>query len=86
MYTSEHAARLQPYAGQKWRPSNGCEGDFFMCNVCASCSRGPASGCDLALAALVHDITADDYPSEWQIGHDGLPTCTAWEPRDALSA
>ncbi len=78
MYTKEHAELLKPRAGEKWRPSNGFEGDVFTSNVCASCVCGPSRNCSIALAVLIHAVTDSEYPAEWQIGGDGLPTCTAW--------
>ena len=81
MYTKEHAELLKPHAGEKWRPSNGTEGDIFTGAVCASCASGPSSKCRIAFATLVHDVDDADYPAEWQIGSDGLPTCTAWVDR-----
>jgi len=79
MYTKEHADLLKPHAGRKWRPANGFEGDVFADNVCASCTKGPAHGCMIAMATMAFDVTDDAYPADWQIGSDGLPTCTAWE-------
>lgn len=78
MYTKEHAELLKPRAGEKWRPANGFEGDMFTHHVCGSCFRGPSRKCSIALATLAYDVAEPEYPAEWQIGSDGLPTCTAW--------
>lgn len=78
MYTREAAEILKAHAGEKWRPSNGMEGEIFAHNVCGTCVAGPSFECRIACASMLYDVTDPEYPAEWQIGPDGLPTCTAW--------
>jgi hypothetical protein len=65
--------------GQKWRPSNGTEGELFQENYCAKCDKWDAEdGCPIAAATFFLDEDDPAYPEEWQIGKDGQPTCTAF--------
>jgi len=78
-------------AGQKWRPSNGTEGEIFMQGWCAQCARDksmrevdPVEKCDddevceIIAATFRHDVDDPEYPVEWQYGKDGQPCCTAF--------
>lgn len=69
MYIKEHAELLKARAGEKWRPSNGFEGDIFTDHVCGSCFRGPSRKCSIAVATLVHDLADDGYPAERYLIH-----------------
>lgn len=86
MYPQDLAERLKERAGQKFRPSNGFEGDIFYDNWCAGCTREAAYradpdhalGCLILGATFAYDIGDEKYPAEWQYGVDGQPKCTAF--------
>lgn len=85
IYPDDLADRLKARAGEKYRPSNGSEGEIFMMNYCHVCKRDAefreGTGDSCPIAADVHCYSKDDpkYPAEWQYGHDGQPTCTAFD-------
>ena len=80
IYTKDYAELLKPQAGQKWRPSNGTEGDMFMSRQCIGClfNGDDETGCDIQLKTMVFSLDDPEYPSEWQIGTDGQPMCAAF--------
>jgi hypothetical protein len=93
IYPDEYAASLIPHAGEKWRPSNGSDGDVFMSMNCHKCAFGEFirqgmyfddaeenERCEIVGKTFLCDVYDDEYPSEWQIGKDGQPTCTAFHP------
>lgn len=80
IYTDRMAEALKERAGQKWRPSNGFEGDLFEDKVCARCVN--LDGCQISMAAFFYDKTDPEYPAEWQYGADGQPCCTAFEAKE----
>lgn len=66
-----------------YRPSNGFEGERFMCRWCARCSKdnlnhetGEGDGCEIIAYTMALDEDDDDYPRAWRIGPDGEPICT----------
>lgn len=74
-------------AGQQWTPSNGTDGELFQDAWCSHCSRDRvANGTVLFHAAGDDDmcqILGASYrgeATEWQIGADGQPQCTAFTP------
>lgn len=93
IYPHDFAAMLVKRAGEKYRPSNGTEGQLFLDAFCRRCQRDGAmragepveecddnQRCDLIGLTMIHDIEARKYPSEWQYGKDGQPCCTAFIP------
>lgn len=88
LYTDDHADMLKKHAGEKYRPSNGTEGDMFAERWCLDCKRSAAhrtdpdnaDPCPIEMAAFWYDIYDPKYPAEWQYGPDGQPRCTAHEP------
>jgi len=77
---------------EKYRPSNGAEGDWFMSRWCENCQRDrsiregiPADQCeqdelcDIIVRTFIHDIEEPEYPVEW-IRDDNGPRCTAFVP------
>lgn len=86
MYPEDLAEKFKDRAGQKYRPSNGFEGDLFMGSWCAHCSRDAAhradpdgaDGCPIIAATHALDVDDEGYPAEWQYGPDGQPRCTAF--------
>ena len=85
MYTKDHAERLKPHAGKKWRPANGHEGDIFYTEYCSSCELDAnggeyaEDGCQIIPLTMIHDVGDDEYPVEWQISEHGQPECTAYK-------
>lgn len=66
-------------APERYRPSNGSEGDWFMGKFCERCTRDADEDkpCMIQGNALAFGIDDPDYPKEWVIGPQG-PTCTAF--------
>lgn len=77
IYTDQGAETMKPHAGTPWRPSNGTEGEMFTALVCCRCETD-FDGCQINLAAMCFLVTEPEYPTEWQIGADGQPCCTAF--------
>ena len=73
-------------AVQRYRPSNGTEGDAFIAAFCERCERdrafreGTGDGCEILARTLVLDVDDPDYPTEWTYDTDEMPTCTAFVP------
>lgn len=71
----------------KYQPSNGSEGDAFICSFCNQCSKeefthtlaDDAKQCDILTRTMIHDVNSPDYPTEWQYDQNGQPTCTAYD-------
>ena len=93
IYPESLAERLKARAGEKYRPSNGTEGEYFFAAWCRNCQRDKAmrEGCDLddcddnercniIAATMAFQVDEDGYPQEWQYGEDGQPRCTAFVP------
>jgi len=85
MYDPELAQKYKENAGEKYRPSNGTEGDIFMVNFCEKCTKdyfnGNVAGCPIIANSMSYDIADERYPKEWQYGADGQPTCTAFDEK-----
>lgn len=80
-------------AGEKYRPSNGTEGQLFLDAFCRRCQRDSAMRagapenvcksdecCEIIGLTMILDIEDPDYPAEWQYGQDGQPCCTQFVP------
>lgn len=93
VFTDDMAELAKAHAGEKYRPSNGTEGEMFYRAWCYRCQRDKAmsQGCDFDqcddddLCKIVGDTMAFDvddprYPIEWSYGPDGHPRCTAFVP------
>lgn len=72
------AALFVPRAGQKYRPSNGTEGDYFEAAWCNDCRHN--ADCNIWCNALLFRVDEPEYPTELQYAADGNPCCTAHEP------
>jgi len=70
---------------EKYRPSNGTEGEAFMSVWCQCCVKdSEASPCPIIFKAMTYNIDDDEYPDEWTYNDDGAPICTAFaEEEDA---
>jgi len=93
IYPASHAAMLVARAGEKYRPSNGTEGELFFDAFCRQCQRDKAmregidfvecddnERCDLIEATYGLYPDDPDYPAAWQYGKDGQPCCTDFIP------
>jgi hypothetical protein len=86
IYPPEDAALFKKRAGEKYRPSNGTEGEIFYDAWCADCARDaayradPALGdsCPILVRASASAIEAESYPAEWTYSSAGQPCCTAF--------
>ena len=91
IYPDDYAAMLAPRAGEKWRPSNGTEGDYFFSRWCCQCERDKSLSsdkdfddcdegerCEIINRTFLHDVDHPEYPVEWQYGKDGQPCCIAF--------
>jgi hypothetical protein len=89
IYPADFAAMLVKHAGEKYRPSNGTEGQIFIESFCAKCARDKSlregepieecdddEVCDIVSRTMAFKIEEEDYPSEWQYGKNGQPCCT----------
>lgn len=95
IYPDSYADMLVKRAGEKWRPSNGTEGDLFFASWCFQCARDRSMSegadydelddgdvCEIIPRTFLHDVDAPEYPIEWQYGTDGQPCCTAFHHKD----
>ena len=66
---------------EKYRPSNGVEGDAFMTRQCGPCVKdSEESPCHIIACTMGYEVDDDEYPTEWQTGPEG-PHCTAFEAK-----
>ena len=81
IYTDSMAERMKERVGEKWQPSNGTEGDMFICAMCKGCAnnQGENYDCEIALMTMCYSPDDDEYPKEWCIDEKGQPTCTAFK-------
>ena len=82
IYDHEFATAMKHRAGNKWRPSNGTEGEIFIDSWCGECKRDKNQNCPILAATFAHAVTDEAYPKEWQYGDDGQPKCAAFEPHN----
>lgn len=67
---------------EKYRPSNGTEGDAFIARFCERCAYGNAEElepCMIVGATMAFDVDDPAYPPEW-IRDAAGPRCTAFRP------
>lgn len=97
IFPDDFAAMLVHRAGEKYRPSNGTEGDCFFSHWCSKCARDKHMSegvafedcldgedgdlCEIIGKTFLHDVEDQEYPVEWQYGKDGQPCCTAFVPK-----
>ncbi len=81
MYPDNLAEKLKVYAGQKWRPANGTEGQIFTDTYCSQCINDEGNDCDIITRSMMFEKSHKDYPHEWQYGQDGQPICTAFKEK-----
>lgn len=66
----------------KYRPSNGTEGECFIGHWCCNCERDADSEnnpCQILGRTYHFDIDDPEYPTEWIRDETG-PKCTAFIP------
>jgi hypothetical protein len=93
IYPDSFAKALMERAGQKYRPSNGTEGECFFDAWCRNCARDRSmregdeidecddnERCDIIANTMIYKVDDSEYPTEWQYGKDGQPCCTAFVP------
>lgn len=93
IYPESLAAAYVSQAGEKYRPSNGTEGECFFASWCRQCQRDKAlregvdfdecdddERCDIVARTCAFDVEDAGYPAEWQYGKDGQPCCMAFIP------
>lgn len=73
---------IKELSGQKYRPSNGFEGEIFMERFCYRCQKDKDQNCEIILGTMVFGVDEEEYPLEWQYGSDGQPICTSFDPAD----
>ena len=72
---------------EKYRPSNGSEGDWFIdkyCMRCIHCDPNPEGKkqCEILMRSLVYSVDEPEYPSEWTYDDKDQPICTEWKKWD----
>ena len=70
-----------------YRPSNGTEGESFMCRWCQRCAKDNLDpdtgdgGCDIIVYTMAFDENSPEYPRAWRYGEDGQPMCVEFQER-----
>lgn len=91
IFPMQLAENLKARAGEKYRPSNGTEGEIFFDHWCRHCARDKAmregcdfeevddnESCEIIAATMAFDVDENGYPGEWQYSPEGQPYCTAF--------
>lgn len=60
----------------KYRPSNGTEGEMFMQRWCGRCAA--FDDCPIWIDTMTYDTDDPEYPAEW-IYQGKNPVCTAYQ-------
>jgi hypothetical protein len=87
LYTEQLAERLKSRAGTPYQPSNGMEGEMFMNDWCALCTKDSFNpdtgegGCHIITLTMALEPSNPAYPHEWQYSAEGQPICTAFEAK-----
>lgn len=81
---------------ERYRPSNGTEGDCFIAAFCYKCGRDKALSegepidecddnerCDIVGRSFLHSVEEPEYPVEWTYDKHGIPCCTAFVAKGA---
>ena len=66
---------------EKYRPSNGAEGDYFMAEWCEQCEEDDLENnvfCPIIAATYAFDVDDPRYPNEWRYD-EGKPVCKAFK-------
>lgn len=77
--TPEHAELNLAHAANRYRPSNGTEGELFQGAFCAQCVNLDEHGyCEILMRMYSHDTDEPEYPVELVHDYRGQPTCTTF--------
>lgn len=73
--------------GEKYRPSNGTEGEAFTstyCMNCFHCDPNPEGEkqCEIMMRTFLYYTNDPEYPKEWIYDENNNPICTAWKKWD----
>jgi hypothetical protein len=67
---------------EKYRPSSGTEGEWFMSRWCCQCQRAsamresePIEACAIVAATFLYSVDHPKYPDAWRYDKDGAPIC-----------
>jgi len=74
----------KPAMIQKYRPSNGSEGECFQEEFCYKCQfYDDYFGCPILNATAVFDVANKKYPNQWT-ADDGFenPTCSGFRIKE----
>ncbi len=63
---------------EKYRPSNGTEGDCFRAQWCDKCAKDANHDCRILARTMAYSVTDKEYPSEWIYDAEDNPICTAF--------
>ena len=74
---------------EKYRPSNGAEGEMFCEMFCYQCKHWVLNGATDTYGCqkwihdntLFYDIDDPEYPKQWKHDTDGQPICTAFRDK-----
>lgn len=70
---------------EKYRPSNGTEGDIFRADWCDKCAKDANGDCLILARTMAFDVDDEKYPVEWRRRADAThypdAECTAYEAR-----
>jgi hypothetical protein len=61
---------------EKYRPSNGTEGDSFIRRWCHNCSA--LNICKILPKTFALDRDDPEYPAQWTFDAEGSPVCTSF--------
>lgn len=75
---------------EKYQPSNGTEGMFFIEKYCFNCIHEKFSHtqdhndkkCDILSNTMIYDVKDPKYPEEWCYDENDTPCCTAFSKWD----
>lgn len=69
---------------EKYCPSNGTEGEWFMEKHCYCCihDNGNDKTCDIMMRSMAYSKNDKRFPEEWTYNENGKPVCTAWKKWD----
>lgn len=66
---------------EKYRPSNGSEGEWFMSEFCCKCAA--YNICKIWPATMAYNIDDPKYPSQWVEDDEGV-TCTSFVDKKSV--
>ena len=79
IFNERFADYMKTESGQKYRPSNGLEGEIFKSHYCRKCTRDKNYNCAILSDTLIFNVEDERYPKQWTINEKGQPECTEFE-------